>query len=755
MESWATSLGNIGRTLSLPALGGALMMRTATKTFADFESEMAKVKARLDDGDKGFQNLWDSAIQFGKRTMFGATQAAQGMTLFAEAGFTSQQIAAVMKATLDLAAAGMVDVSEAASVARSAMVAFNLPAEQVPHLMDMIAKGATESAADVRDIGEAFKYAAPVAAAAGIPIQDLVGALTLLHDAGINADMAGTTVRGMLLALADPSVKAQETMTRMGIAVKDARGNFLPLVQIIANFENALRPLGSHARLNVLGSIFDARQAAGVAKLVDFGSKKLSSRIGTVYNSLGHAARVARIQMDTMTGAFRRLGGALEATAIAAIGTVRDKIVQITEAGRNVILFVEAWVIQNKEMAASMLKWMAIAIAIPPALISIAVALKVTSFAMAPIRPLLNGILTGIAAMASGAMSFVSALPALFASLMTPIGLISVAIVALAGYFLWSSGVAQSAWIGAGQLFSDVMRDIEDSWQGVKDAIAAGDTKLVMEIAALFFQLAWTRAIGYVRGLWEDAKYYANSVWIQMSSNISEMMLGAFYGVQIAWENVCNALIGIWNSVMNGIRQGWQGASNFVSRGVIHIMSLLDPSMDKEGALAALTDANNTASDSIQADYEQRRAANEKAHQDRLQKLRDERAAALASNEDIRNQRQGGADASHDDAINSINERIAAAKAGLADANARAAKAREASEKEDDPKKIPRGPGGFGRLPGVAALESKGPSVSGTFSARAAEGLGASDHGQQIAANTAKSADYLKTIAGNAGLGFA
>lgn len=385
MEGWATSMNQLGRAMFLPALGFGLAMQRTTKVFADFEQEMSKVKARLDAADAGFESLSKKAIELGKTTAFSATQAASAMTKFAEAGYDSARIATIMGPAINLAAAGMMELGEAADVIVTTLNAFNLNADQIPHVVDMLASASVESASDVRELSQAFVYASTVASVAGVPLQDLVGVLSLLHDSGIKADIAGTSVRGMILSLTSPSEKAAQAMRMLGVQVQDMRGNMLPLATIVEQFRRATAGMGSAQRLKFIGEIFDTRQASAFAKLVDLGANKINARTELIYNDHGRAAEVARVQMDNLAGDFRRLMGTFEAFQITLTKAVVEPLRTFSVSLKTVIGVMDEWAKQNPELV-RVLAAIGVALTIAaPALIAFSIALKLAAFAFQPI----------------------------------------------------------------------------------------------------------------------------------------------------------------------------------------------------------------------------------------------------------------------------------------------------------------------------------------------------------------------------------
>ena len=82
--------------------------------FAGFEQRMARVKALTNASSRDFIRLSDEAKRLGETTVYSAAQAADAMSYFALAGYDTEQILKAIGPTLDMAAAGQLDVAEAA-----------------------------------------------------------------------------------------------------------------------------------------------------------------------------------------------------------------------------------------------------------------------------------------------------------------------------------------------------------------------------------------------------------------------------------------------------------------------------------------------------------------------------------------------------------------------------------------------------------------------------------------------------------------
>jgi hypothetical protein len=189
-------IGGFGVGLSAGAIVG--VFASATRSIIDFQKELSTVKAITGASGAEFEQLKKSALDLGASTRYTATQVAQLQVEFGRLGFTTKEILAATGATLNLATATGSDLSKAADVAGSTVRGFGLSADETRRVVDVMAESFNKSALGIENFSEAMKYVAPVAAQAGISVEETTAMLGTLADAGIRGSMAGTSLRKII-----------------------------------------------------------------------------------------------------------------------------------------------------------------------------------------------------------------------------------------------------------------------------------------------------------------------------------------------------------------------------------------------------------------------------------------------------------------------------------------------------------------------------------------------------------------------------
>lgn len=308
-----------GKVGLLAAAGAAVAIRA----YANFDQAMSAVKATGDDARRSQIALRQAAIDAGQATQFNATESAGAIENLAKAGVSAADIlGGGLKGSLDLAAAGGLDVASAASIAAIALTQFKLKGEDVPHVADLLAAGAGKANGEVTDLAAALNQSGLVAAQMGLSIEETTGSLAAFASAGLLGSDAGTSLKTMLLRLQNPAKESADLMKKLGINAYDAQGNFVGMADLSGQLAKAFDGQKQSTRDAAMAQIFgsDAIRAANVlynegAKGIDGWTKKV--------NDAGYASETAATKMDNLKGDWEKLTGSLE-TALIGTGEGAD-----------------------------------------------------------------------------------------------------------------------------------------------------------------------------------------------------------------------------------------------------------------------------------------------------------------------------------------------------------------------------------------------------------------------------------------------
>lgn len=306
------------------ALGG--VAAAAIKVGSDFESQMSRVKAISGATGEEFEQLKAQAMQLGADTSFSASQAAEGMENLAAAGFTASEIMNAMPGLLNLAAASGEDLASSSDIAASTLRGFGLAASDAAHVADVLAANANRTNSSVADTGEAMKYIAPLARAAGLSLEETAAAIGIMANAGVNGSQAGTSLRGALSRLSKPTKDMSEAMDELGISFYDSNGKMKSLTEQVGMLRQATEGMTDEQKNNYLVTLYGQEALSGMLALINEGEGSLGELTEAYRSCDGEAQKAAETMQDNLSGALEQLSGSAETLGLAFYNSVANNL---------------------------------------------------------------------------------------------------------------------------------------------------------------------------------------------------------------------------------------------------------------------------------------------------------------------------------------------------------------------------------------------------------------------------------------------
>lgn len=334
------SKGALAGAGALLVLGGALA--SSVGVAARFEQAIADVGAVADATAGEMAELREQALELGESTKFSATEVAGAQGELVRAGVSvAEVLGGALPGALALAAAGDLELADAARIAANAMNLFGLAGEDVSDIADTLAAAANATTADVADFGMALSQGGAAAKAAGLDLRETTVVLGALAEAGVKNSDAGTSMKAAFTQLLGPTAKASATMREAGLSVLDANGALADAPVLALRLRDATEDMTKAERVAFLTRIAGTDGLRTLLALVDAGPDRLL-KMGREFEREGAAAEVAKARQDTFSSSLEQLGGAVETAQIRlgsaltpALRTAAEAVTGLTNAASN------------------------------------------------------------------------------------------------------------------------------------------------------------------------------------------------------------------------------------------------------------------------------------------------------------------------------------------------------------------------------------------------------------------------------------
>ena len=216
----------------------------------------------------------------------------------AQAGWQVQDMVDGIGGIMSLAAADGLDLATTTDIVSNALTAFGMKAKDTAEFADVLAVASSATNTNVSDLGEAFKYIAPVAGAMGYSIQDASIALGLMSNNAVKGSMAGTSLKTALANMAAPTDNMAAAMKKYGISLTDSEGNMKSLKGVMDNLRSSLGGLSETEQTAAASTIFGKEAMAGMLAIINTSEEDYKKLTEAINESEGAADKMADTMQD-------------------------------------------------------------------------------------------------------------------------------------------------------------------------------------------------------------------------------------------------------------------------------------------------------------------------------------------------------------------------------------------------------------------------------------------------------------------------
>jgi len=453
-------------------------------------------------------------------------------------------------------------------------------------------------------LGAGVAITAPLAAAVGIftevggSMEDMsartgisVGALSELgfaaNQTGASMENVEVSVKKMQKTIAEASEgnkTAIETLNDLGVSMAELKG---------------LTPDQQFARI-----------AASIAKIPD--PAKRTNAALSVFGKSGTQLLPMIQNFDQLAARARELGLILNDEDTAAADAFGDTLDELWAVGKKMAFTVGAalvpslqglatWLANSSAVAGNFINenrgLVTMAAALGVGLIGTGAGIMAFGVTLRTVAPLLTLTKMGISALVGMVGAIGPALAGGFALLISPLGLALAGVTALAVGFFTLTDTGKQSVASLGESFGVLLGDATTTFDGIKNAMQAGDFQLAAEILWAGLQVVWASGTATLGTIWAD---------------VIEVM-------SVAWNNAVAFVGGAWDALLLRIKQG----QDLLAHAVSYISESLG--ISPAGSSVALAEDQKRENDAADAKRIQ-------AEKDREKTLQDANLAAFAKN---------------------------------------------------------------------------------------------------------------------------
>lgn len=568
----------LGRGVAVAGTAAAIGLSAAAAPGANFEHTLASLNAVAKPTVDELAKIAEVAQDIGPKFGFSATEVASGMEAMSKQGLSVQEVVAGVGGVAAAAAADGSSLNDTMGGLLATMAGMGKGAGDLQHIADVMAKAGDSTAASIGSLAESMSVFGPTAKSLGIGIEDAIGQLAVLQDAGIDASSAGTTLSAVYSKLASPTAETAKALKKLGLSVKDSMGNLKPPQQLMAEIFRATQGIqgnvGQMAAFTDLVGLNSQKALLNLAASV--GSGKLDKVLGELKTNVdGYSAAIASAKQDSFIGDLNKLKASAEGVGIALFSTASGPL-------RELVSGITAWVSANKELIATNVQ--AFVAGLIQALPTIGYwvekigKLLVGFYAIRTVTALIYGLsaawTTVTAAFASGGWVMLNPWTAVILAIAALVVVVWAFWPEISAFFgrVWGAvkGFAANAWATITSWGASLLSWFGGLWNAVKGPVMSLTTFFVGLVALwakpyvwAFQQIstfaAWAFgkvagvarwAWGHIKEIWAPIGSWFSSAWSSVVATASSVW-GAIAGFAAsAWGSIVATATGVYDSIV-------------------------------------------------------------------------------------------------------------------------------------------------------------------------------------------------------------
>ena len=316
MHTVGSTLMTVGAGIAAIGAGSLAFLYSSVKVAQEYERQVRLTSTQVDGFSASLEQLSAVGLRAAQDIAVPFEEIQPALyNILSSTNANLQQAEVLLRGFAKTAVAGQVSIEAAAKGTIPILNAFNIPLERVNDILDIQFQLVRKGVGTYDEFSKVFGRVVPSATRAGQSFETVAAMLAYLTRNGLSAANASSSAARALDALSHPT--AVKNMEQLGIAVRNAKGEFLPLEVVLRNVRDHLDKLPNADRVAALVDIF--KGAGGTIQARRF-LEQVLLRPGELEEFIGFLG-----DMRNASGQFENAYDSMSQTVAAQTELLRNK----------------------------------------------------------------------------------------------------------------------------------------------------------------------------------------------------------------------------------------------------------------------------------------------------------------------------------------------------------------------------------------------------------------------------------------------
>lgn len=325
-------LGDFAKTAAIAGFGAlTAAVASSIKSSMELESTFGKIAGLTDTAKGSIDGLRDSVVRMSTDIPVSANELAQGMYFISSSGYQGAEALKILEASGKAAAAGLGETQVIADAVTSALNAYGLGAQDATRITDILVQTVKEGKGEPAELAGSLGKILPIAAQAGVSMEQVAASMATMTRTGMNADEAATSLRGTIAALMAPGKQAVDALAAIGLTTDDVANKMKSPEGLIGVLQLLMERTGGNvAQLDAI--IPNIRALTGVLSSAGSQGAEYARILGSMQNAAGATDGAFAAMSETLEFKVKKAQNSLEALGTAITNKLLPGLGQAADA---------------------------------------------------------------------------------------------------------------------------------------------------------------------------------------------------------------------------------------------------------------------------------------------------------------------------------------------------------------------------------------------------------------------------------------
>ncbi len=240
MRKISSIMSSMARLIKRAMMVVVAAIALSIRSFVKFQTQLANVNTMLDEQTAHLMPLYSKRLKE-MATNFGESTAtlSNGLYDILSASVAADKAIDVLTVSVKAAKAGMTNTAIAADAITSVINSYGFAAEDAAKISDILFATVKRGKLTFAELAGNIGKVSAIASTANVSFEELSAAIATMTRAGLQADIATTALRGLMVAFLKPTKEAKEMAKKFGFEINSATLKSIGLVGVLKKLKGA------------------------------------------------------------------------------------------------------------------------------------------------------------------------------------------------------------------------------------------------------------------------------------------------------------------------------------------------------------------------------------------------------------------------------------------------------------------------------------------------------------------------------------